>query len=169
MTETNRIEFKRELTRELDLEREVVAFLNYREGGIMRIYGRKNFEFGGNYIRMIVPYNGIPEEGEAEDGDVVENVLENVVGNVLENNNQLTERQVKILYRLVDTSKKGIMVNDTINDTINDTENAGTLSAYFNVSIITIKRDLSVLQKLGYIRHDGPNKGGRWLILKTEK
>ena len=60
-------------------------------------------------------------------------------------------------------------VNDTINDTINDTENAGTLSAYFNVSIITIKRDLSVLQKLGYIRHDGPNKGGRWLILKTEK
>lgn len=169
MTETNRIEFKRELTRELDLEREVVAFLNYREGGIMRTYGRENFEFGGNYIRMIVPYNWIPEEGEAEDGDVVENVLENVVGNVLENNNQLTERQVKILYRLVDTSKKGIIVNDTINDTINDTENAGTLSAYFNVSIITIKRDLSVLQKLGYIRHDGPNKGGRWLILKTEK
>ena len=37
MTETNRIEFKRELTRELDLEREVVAFLNYREGGIIYI------------------------------------------------------------------------------------------------------------------------------------
>ena len=37
MTETNRIEFKRELTRELDLEREVVAFLNYREGGAIYI------------------------------------------------------------------------------------------------------------------------------------
>ena len=37
MTETNRIEFKRKLTRELDLEREVVAFLNYREGGIIYI------------------------------------------------------------------------------------------------------------------------------------
>ena len=37
MTETNRIEFKRELTRELDLEREVGAFLNYREGGIIYI------------------------------------------------------------------------------------------------------------------------------------
>ncbi|MBQ8958156.1 MAG: putative DNA binding domain-containing protein [Bacteroidales bacterium] len=35
MTETNRIEFKRELTRDLDLEREVMAFLNYREGGII--------------------------------------------------------------------------------------------------------------------------------------
>ena len=37
MIETNRIELKRELTRELDLEREVVAFLNYREGGIIYI------------------------------------------------------------------------------------------------------------------------------------
>ena len=37
MTETNRIEFKRELTRDLDLEREVVAFLNYREGGVIYI------------------------------------------------------------------------------------------------------------------------------------
>ena len=37
MIETNRIEFKRELTRELDIEREVVAFLNYREGGILYI------------------------------------------------------------------------------------------------------------------------------------
>lgn len=37
MIETNRIEFKRELTRELDIEKEVVAFLNYREGGIMYI------------------------------------------------------------------------------------------------------------------------------------
>ncbi len=37
MTETSRIEFKRELTRDLDIEKEVVAFLNYREGGIIYI------------------------------------------------------------------------------------------------------------------------------------
>ena len=37
MIDTNRIEFKRELTRELDIEKEVVAFLNYREGGIIYI------------------------------------------------------------------------------------------------------------------------------------
>ncbi len=37
MTETNRIEFKRELTRDLDIEREVVAFLNYHEGGMIYI------------------------------------------------------------------------------------------------------------------------------------
>ncbi|MDY6347581.1 MAG: ATP-binding protein, partial [Bacteroidales bacterium] len=33
----DRIEFKRELTRELDIEREVVAFLNYYEGGVVYI------------------------------------------------------------------------------------------------------------------------------------
>ncbi len=37
MTETNRIEYKRKLTSELDIEKEVVAFLNYKEGGYIYI------------------------------------------------------------------------------------------------------------------------------------
>jgi predicted HTH transcriptional regulator len=37
MTETNRIEYKQELTKELDLEKEVIAFLNYHEGGYIYI------------------------------------------------------------------------------------------------------------------------------------
>ena len=35
MTETNRLEFKAKLTD--DFEKEVVAFLNYREGGVLYI------------------------------------------------------------------------------------------------------------------------------------
>ena len=37
MTETNRIEYKRELTPDLDIEKEVIAFLNYKEGGYIYI------------------------------------------------------------------------------------------------------------------------------------
>lgn len=37
MAETNRIEHKRELTKDLDIEKEVIAFLNYHEGGIIYI------------------------------------------------------------------------------------------------------------------------------------
>lgn len=37
MSETNRIEYKRELTKDLDIEKEVIAFLNYQEGGIIFI------------------------------------------------------------------------------------------------------------------------------------
>ena len=35
MSETHRIEYKRELTSELDLEKEVIAFLNTLEGGLI--------------------------------------------------------------------------------------------------------------------------------------
>ena len=42
MTENNRIEFKEKLTDKLDLEEEVVAFLNYREGGTIFIGVDKN-------------------------------------------------------------------------------------------------------------------------------
>lgn len=37
MPETNRIEFKEKLTKEIDLEKEVIAFLNYNEGGFIYI------------------------------------------------------------------------------------------------------------------------------------
>ena len=46
MTETNRIELKRELTPEVDIEKEIVAFLNYKEGGILYI----GIESNGNVI-----------------------------------------------------------------------------------------------------------------------
>ena len=37
MSETNRIEYKRELNTEVDIEKEVIAFLNYHEGGMIYI------------------------------------------------------------------------------------------------------------------------------------
>ncbi len=37
MQESNRIEYKEKLTKKLDLEKEVVAFLNYHEGGCIYI------------------------------------------------------------------------------------------------------------------------------------
>jgi ATP-dependent DNA helicase RecG len=40
--ETNRIEYKLELTKDLDLGKEVVAFLNYVEGGVIFIGIDKN-------------------------------------------------------------------------------------------------------------------------------
>ena len=42
MTETNRIEYKERLTKDLDLEKEIVAFLNYREGGLIYVGVDKN-------------------------------------------------------------------------------------------------------------------------------
>lgn len=35
MSEANRIEYKRKLTKDLDIEKEVTAFLNYHEGDVI--------------------------------------------------------------------------------------------------------------------------------------
>lgn len=37
MSETNRIEYKREFNTDVDIEKEVIAFLNYHEGGLIYI------------------------------------------------------------------------------------------------------------------------------------
>lgn len=37
MPETNRIEYKREFNSDVDIEKEVIAFLNYYEGGVIYI------------------------------------------------------------------------------------------------------------------------------------
>ena len=37
MSETNRIEYKREFNKDIDIEKEVIAFLNYHEGGVIYI------------------------------------------------------------------------------------------------------------------------------------
>ena len=47
MNETTRIENKAALTPELDIEKEVVAFLNYKEGGFIYIGVDKNGEVIG--------------------------------------------------------------------------------------------------------------------------
>lgn len=37
MPKTNRIEYKRELHTDVDIEKEIIAFLNYHEGGVIYI------------------------------------------------------------------------------------------------------------------------------------
>ena len=44
-------------------------------------------------------------------------------------------------------------------------ETSATLAAHFHVDARTIRRDMSALQTKGVIRRDGPDKGGRWIIV----
>ena len=58
ITENNNLEFKRELTSELDIEKEVVAFLNYKEGGFIYIGidGRRRYGIGTGLAAVPRPY-----------------------------------------------------------------------------------------------------------------
>lgn len=87
--------------------------------------------------------------------DVGDNVGGNVGGR---NATKFTERQKIIFGRLIETGQINVLENVL--------ETSASLAKYFKVDARTIRRDLSVLQTKGFIRHDGPDKGRRWVAVK---
>ncbi len=71
---------------------------------------------------------------------------------------QLTERQRRIVDRVVETGQWNVLENVL--------ETSATLAALLGVDARTIRRDLNTLQSKGVIRRDGPDRGGRRVILK---
>ena len=59
-----------------------------------------------------------------------------------------------------------VCFSDKVNALENVLETSLSLAEVFDVNERTIRRDLFVLQQQGYIRHDGSDKGGRWIVLK---
>ncbi len=64
------------------------------------------------------------------------------------------ERQKNIFNQLIVTGQMNVL------------ETSASLATHFKVDARTIRRDLSVLQTKGFIRHDGPDKGGRRVDIK---
>ena len=92
-------------------------------------------------------------KGQIEKSPIVD--LQNVLE---EKTKQLTERQKNIFNRLIETGQMNVLEN------VLDT--SASLATHFKVDARTIRRDLNVLQTKGIIRHDGPDKGGRWVVVK---
>lgn len=82
-----------------------------------------------------------------------------------------TGKLVKVSYDTNDDTKiitdrqrliRNLLATD---DTKNDTKTTSAIAIKLGVSVITIKRDLKVLQEFGYIEHCGPTRGGYWKVL----
>lgn len=133
---------------------EMVESLGSGMNRIMRTYGRENFEFGNNYVRMIVPYNWIPENDEDGNEEKEQSQKTDLdakdvgcnVGRLSEV--QLTDRQKKICHILKE----------------NPYASAKQMSEVLSVVQRTIERDLAVLQQKNIIRHLGNTSGGHWEI-----
>ena len=109
-------------------------------GGVQVTFQRKNVANNSGQTSSIVD---------------LQNVLE-------EKTKQLTERQRNIFNRLIETGQMSVL--DNVLENVLET--SASLAKYFKVDARTIRRDLSVLQTKGFIRHDGPDKGGRWVVIK---
>ncbi|MBO6247695.1 MAG: hypothetical protein J6N54_02655, partial [Bacteroidales bacterium] len=71
---------------------------------------------------------------------------------------KLTERQRVILEMLP--------IGDIENVTKNERMSTTLLAGKFGKDPRTIKRDMKVLQELGFVEHVGPSNGGYWKRLK---
>ena len=95
--------------------------------------------------------SAIQRKTESHDVPVSGNDAKNVVDNVVENvAEKLNDRQKRIL--------QAIKNNPAIS--------ASTLSKLLGFNHRTIQRDLTHMQGLGSIVHEGPDKGGTWKLLK---
>ena len=163
---------------------EMVEALGSGMNRIMRTYGRDNFEFGDNYIRMIVPYNWIPEEGEQGNKDNTESGEKSREKSGEETGGDGNKEMVNVTEK----------VNEKVNDgTVNVGSNVGslsevqltdrqkkichilkenpnasakTMSEVLSVVQRTIERDLAVLQLKGVIKHHGNTSGGHWEVVE---
>ncbi len=169
MTETNRIEFKREdffggisSPRNKELMRvfrdvDMVEALGTGMLRVLKVYKEENFVFMDNFIRVVIPYNWIPSElanGNLENKAV--NVPENIIY-------ELSERQRFIMDILIN-------VADNVADNVAERVKVNTkyLSEHLGVNRKTIQRDLTELVEKNLVRWVGSDKTGHWEIVGKE-
>ena len=205
MTESNRIEFKRELTRELDIEKEVVAFLNYREGGIIYIgiddagkpVGVKDIDSDMLTIKNRLRDNILPSPMGLFDvtAEHIEGV--SVIRVFVSSGSEkpyykkqygLSPKgcftRIGIPYAWLPGEenhlKKTISIQKTIQKKLTTVQK--TILEYLaahpyatqqnmahDITIVSlggVKYNLQVLQKNGFLRRIGPDKGGHWEIIE---
>lgn len=108
-------------------------------------------EENGGGVMAIVQRKTIDEVIAERDEDVGVNVSVNVGVNSREISDvKLTERQTI----MVSVIKSNPMVT------------AKQMSETLSVTVRTIERDLAVMQKAGFIRHEGKDNAGVWVILE---
>lgn len=105
-------------------------------GGMMATIKREKF-------MAIQAKGGVIDNGK----DVVDVVIDNVV-------EKLSERQL-VIYKMIRKSVADGVV-----------ETASSIANKIKLSPRTIQRDLTRLKELNVIKHEGPDNGGEWVILK---
>ena len=90
-------------------------------------------------------------------GGVVDNgkdVVDMVIDDVIE---KLSERQL-VIYKMIRKS----VVDGVV-------ETASSIASKIKLSPRTIQRELTRLKDMNVIKHEGPDNGGHWIILKELK
>ena len=151
ITESNRIEYKSKLTD--NFEKEISAFLNYKDAGIVYIGIDSNGEkdlalvehLGSGLNRILTAYG-------KESFEVRNNFMRN------------------IFYKNITKIQDNEGINDPVNKILellykNNTLSYDDLALALNKSKATVKRKIQKLKLAGLIKRIGSDKSGYWEIL----
>ncbi len=176
MTESNRIEYKRQLTEKL--EKEVVAFLNYQDGGIPCGVSEDYFFNGYSSPRNKEIMRVFRDLEIVEQlGSGVPRILERYGRDVFE----IRPNTLRVIFRFetasvktpvktpVKTLVKTLVKTPDLILTQLKTSPELTLAEVVTAigkSLSAVERASSKLVKLGRLRHVGPQKGGHWQVIE---
>ena len=107
---------------------------------IIEKYGRDAFEISDNHIIVTVPF----------DSEVMKSINVGINVGIKTSEAKLSDRQ-RIIISVIKA---------------NPFVTAKQMSETLSVTLRTIERDLSVMQKANIIRHEGSNKTGVWVVLE---
>ncbi len=142
MPETNRIEYKAQLNKDLELVEQLGS-------GIPRIlehYGKECFHFSENFLRMVFP----AIEKITEQIGLAKGLVKRLVKGLVK---ELSESQVKIL-NLVES-----------NSHITKRE----MAEQIGISTTAIDKNIKTLKKRKVLERVGGRKEGYWRIIEAEK
>jgi len=167
MSETNRIEYKQELTE--SLEKEVIAFLNSVADGVINIgidkvveqlgtgiprilesYPKECFKFSDNFLRMSFPVSIEVTDGFHDEGTIKGGPIRGSIGGLIGSPiSDLTQRQNEVLNFLRENNKL------TRRD----------LARLLGVNVSASQAHIEILKNKGYITRIGGTRG-YWQIIK---
>lgn len=111
-------------------------------------------EVRGGMMATIKREKFVAIQTKGDDRENSKDVADVVVDNVVD---KLSERQM-IIYKMIRKS----VVDGVV-------ETASSIATKIKLSPRTIQRDLTRLKELSVIEHEGPDNGGRWVIIKDLK
>ena len=111
---------------------------------IVKKYGKEVFEIKDTYIKCVIPFDDV----------VVQQIMNNVGTNVGIN--------IGTKIQLNSTEKKivGLIIE-------NENYTAEQLAVVLNVTVRTVERNMSNLQKKGVIQRIGAKKVGKWIVVQS--
>ena len=176
--EKESIEFKRELSDKVDVEKEVIAFLNSRTGGVIRIgvdddgnvIGLADADGDSRKIKDRLKNNISPSVAQRKAVPIAEDAGTGVSSEVPVKIALKTSVKSALENKFAGFSSKVLGNAERVLVFLGEHESATfeQIAAHVGATRRTAVNYVNLLKERGFIRRIGPDKGGHWEVVEPE-